>query len=257
MKKVTAFVGAARKGHTYKATREFLDQLGSFGDVETELVRLSDYHLEPCRGCKVCFEKGEESCPLQDDRDVLIEKLLASDGVVFASPNYSFQVSALMKLFLDRLGYLFHRPACHGKTATSIVVQGIYGGGKIVKYLDFAASALGFATVKGSCHRAFEPMTAKEQGKRDAALAKQAAKFHAQLLEPPQPPPSLLALAVFRMSRTSMNLELDEASRDWRYYRDKGWFSGDYYYPTRLGPAKKAVGGLFDFVGARMSKARA
>jgi hypothetical protein len=27
MKKVTAFVGAGRKGHTYQATREFLDRL--------------------------------------------------------------------------------------------------------------------------------------------------------------------------------------------------------------------------------------
>ena len=54
--------------------------------------------------------------------------MMASDAVVFASPNYSFQVSAIMKLFLDRLGFVFHRPRFHGKTSTSIVVQGIFGG---------------------------------------------------------------------------------------------------------------------------------
>lgn len=258
MKKVTAFVGAGRKGHTYKAARELLDRLEAYGDVETELVQLSDYRLETCRGCKLCFSKGEEFCPFHDDdRDALIAKLRGSDGVVLASPNYSFQVSGLMKVFLDRLGYAFHRQQFFGRTATSVVVQGIYGGRKIVKYLDFVAWGLGFRTVKGTVHTAFEPMTAKEQAKRDAALAKQAAKFHAQLLKPAHRAPNLAELAIFRFARTSIGVELDETSRDWRYYRDRGWFDGDYYYPTRLGPVKRTLGGLFDFVGSRMAKARA
>ena len=132
VKKVTAFVGTARKKHTYYAVRQFLDNLKSLGDVEYEIVVLSDYQLGTCRGCRLCFEKGEEFCPLRDDRDVLFDKISASDGVVFASPNYSFQVSGIMKIFLDRLGFVFHRPRFFGKTFTSIVAQGIYGGDKIV-----------------------------------------------------------------------------------------------------------------------------
>jgi len=58
------------KGYTYQATREFLNELEAFDGIETEVVRLADYHLEPCRGCKACFAKGEEICPLKDDRDV-------------------------------------------------------------------------------------------------------------------------------------------------------------------------------------------
>ena len=59
--------------------------------------------------------------------------MMASDGVVFATPNYSFHVSGLMKLFVDRLAFNFHRPRFFGKTCTSIVTQGIAGGGKIVE----------------------------------------------------------------------------------------------------------------------------
>ena len=143
MKRVTAFVGSARKKHTYDAVRQFLDHLQSLGDVECEIVGLSDYRLGTCMGCKVCFARGEESCPLKDDRDALIEKMMASDGVVFASPNYMFQVSAIMKIFLDRLGFYGHRPGFFGKTFTSIVSQGIFGGGKIVKYLDFVGELPG------------------------------------------------------------------------------------------------------------------
>jgi len=132
MKKVTAIVGTASRKHTHLATRQFLESLRSLGDVETEIVALGDYKIGACRTCKLCLSHGEDACPLKDDRDVLIEKMIASDGVVFASPNYSFQVSGLMKVFLDRLGFGFHRPRFFGKTYTSIVTQGIYGGGKLV-----------------------------------------------------------------------------------------------------------------------------
>ena len=116
MKSVTAFVGSSRKrGLTSIVAREFLDNLESFGDVRGEIVFLSDYSIGVCRGCKSCFLKGEERCTLKDDRDVLIEKMMAADAVVFASPNYSFQVSGIVKVFLDRLGFVFHRPRFHGK----------------------------------------------------------------------------------------------------------------------------------------------
>ena len=99
-KKVTVFVGSAHKrGATWRAARVFLDGLERYGDVRGEIVVLSDFHLGVCRGCKACTNHGEERCPLRDDRDELIEKMMSSDGVVFASPNYSFQVSAIMKIF--------------------------------------------------------------------------------------------------------------------------------------------------------------
>jgi multimeric flavodoxin WrbA len=256
MKKVTAFVGSSRKRHTYDAVRRFLDDLQSLGDIECEIIALGDRRLETCQGCRVCISRGEELCPLKDDRDALIEKMMASDGVVFASPNYSFQVSAMMKIFLDRLGFVFHRPRFFGKTYTSIVTQGIYGGRKIVKYLDFIGMGLGFNTVKGTCSTAFDPMTDKERQKRDKALTRQSQRFFKRLVKPGYPVPQLLKLMAFRMGRTSMRLELDESSRDWTYYRDQGWFESDYFYPTRLGPVKKLAGGLFDSIQTRRTRKR-
>jgi len=246
VKKVTAIVGTGRKRTTHKAVLQFLNNLQSLGDVEYEIVALSDYRIGMCSGCKLCFIKGEEYCPLKDDRDVLIQKLMASDGVVFASPNYSFQVSAMMKAFLDRLGFVFHRPRFFGKTFTSIVVQGIYGGNKIVNYLDFAGKGLGFNTVKGTCVTALDPITKKEQQKIDGAVARLSERFHERLLKPAYPVPRLINLMAFRMSRTSMKLMLNDNYRDYTYFTDKDWFESEYYYPTHLGPAKKLAGSLFD-----------
>lgn len=249
--KITAFIGCASKKHTHYAVHQFLSSLQSLGDVEYEIVVLSNYNVETCRGCKTCFRKGEEFCPLKDDRDVLIGKMMTSDGVIFASPNYSYQVSAIMKTFLDRLGFVFHRPRFFGKTFTSIVVQGIYGGSKIVKYLDFVGMGLGFNVVKGSCVTALDPMSEKEKQKIDGILAAHSRRFHERLSHPAYPAPALIKLWAFRYARTSMRLLLDETSRDYTYYRDKGWFESDYYYPARLNLFKKAAGSLFDYTASR------
>lgn len=264
MKTVTAFVGSARKdGVTHRATRRLLDDLQSFGDVRSEVVFLSEHDVRLCRGCKACFIRGEEFCPLHDDRDLLLDKMTRSDGVVLASPVYSFQVSAVMKAFLDRLGFAFHRPRFHGKAYTSIVVEGLYGGRSVVKYLDLVGGALGFNVLKGSrivCRKnpdtAHEPMLEEERRKMDEALARQSRRFHELLSSPAFPAPSMFRLMGFRMARTSIKLELGEDRRDHAYYRERGWFDSDYYYPTRLGPLKRAAGAAFDRIAARSSRPR-
>ena len=65
----------------------------------------------------------------------------------------------------------------------------------------------------------------------------------------------MLQLFGFRMARTSIRLELADDRPDHVYYRDHGWFDSDYYYPTRLGPLKRAAGAAFDWMAARSSKA--
>jgi multimeric flavodoxin WrbA len=250
--KVTAFVGSARKKHTYKATEQFIHNLQSLGDVEYEIVTLSDYHIEVCKGCKLCLDKGEELCPLKDDRDKLIEKMNNSDGVIFASPNYSFNVSGLMKVFLDRIGFVFHRPHFFGKACTGIVVQGIYGGNKIIDYFNFIGKSLGFNVVKGCCLNSLEPITEKEQKKTEKIIDKQSKKFYSALIKKEYPIPTLFQLMIFRMARTSIKLMLDESWRDFTYYSINGWFESDYYYPIQLNPLKKLIGKVFDFLFTRI-----
>jgi NAD(P)H-dependent FMN reductase len=246
MKKVTAFVGSAHKKNTQLAVVQFLNDLQSLGEVEVEIITLSQYKLGICRGCRICFSKGEEFCPLKDDRDVLMAKIDASDGVIFASPNYSWQMSGLMKVFLDRFGFAIHRPHYFGKVFTSIVTQGIGRGNNIVAYFDYLARSLGFNTVRGACVTALDPRTEKEQQQIDKALARLSRRFYTRLEKPLYPVPSLLMLMVFRMSRTTMKEMLTDESRDYRYYAEKGWFQSDYFYPTQLGTLKKTAGKLFD-----------
>jgi len=253
-KKVIALVGSGHKGGaTYTAARTLLDYLEERGSVVGEVLTMSDYDIRTCRGCKVCFDQGEEHCPLRDDRDVLVRKMMEADGVVFASPNYSWQVSGLMKVFLDRIAFMFHRPRFHGKAATAIVVQGIAFGGRIRKYLEFVAGGLGFRVVKGSVIRTLEPMTQKALDQMDRSLSEQSRRFHRELFKPAYPVPSLLGLMMFRMSRTGIRLNAPRDKRDWAYYQETGWFESDFYYPVDIGPIRRAAGALFDWMGAHTS----
>jgi len=244
--KVTAFIGSARKKHTWQTTEKFLKKLQSQGNVDYEIIRLSEYNLGTCKGCKLCLDRGEELCNLKDDRNILLEKMKNSDGVIFASPNYSFHVSALMKQFLDRLGFIFHRPQFFGKTFTSIVAQGVYGGNKIVKYFNFIGKALGFNVVKGICVTNLEPVSEKAIIKNEKRIEKLARKYYRQLVKNELPKPSIFDLFIFRMSRTSMKIKQDESFRDYSYYTEKGWFKSDFFYPVKLSPVKKAMGKIFD-----------
>ena len=252
--RITAFVGSSRRKSTYNAVEQFMYNVGSLGEIEYEIIFLSDYNLKTCQGCKMCFDKGEEFCPLKDDRDILIDKILNSHGVVFASPNYSFQVSGHMKIFLDRLAFLLHRLRFFGKAFTNIVVQGIYGGDKIVKYLDFVGKGLGFNTAKGCCLTALEPMTIKEQKNIDKILDKQSRQFYRKLISQNYPVPSLFGLMIFRMTRTGIKLLLDESNRDYTYFMENGWFNSDYYYPVKLGLFRKWVSNVFDLMSASKTK---
>ncbi len=254
MKKITVFIGTQQKNATYKAVEELIKNLKAFTELDYEYVFLSGYQLEHCRGCKLCFNKGEEHCPLKDDRDLLIEKINNSDGVIFATPNYSFQVTALMKNFLDRLAFILHRPRFFGKAFMPIVTQGIYGGASILKYLEKIGKGLGFHIAKGCYLTTLEPITKLQQEKITQEIKKASSRFYKELMRPTPPAPSLFSLIIFHMSRTSIIDSLDEKYKDYLYYKEKGWFTSDYYYDTTLLPIKKIFGCFFDFLGHKMLK---
>lgn len=252
MKKVTAFIGTESKKATYTAVQEFEKNLKQHGEIDFEYVFLSDYRLEFCRGCKLCFVKGEEYCPLKDDRDVLLGKIEPSDGVIFATPNYAYQVSARLKNFFDRTAFFHHRPKYFGKTCTAIVVQGYRGGDNILKYLSSVCGSMGFQVSKGCCTATLDPMTKLQKERLARNIKKASATFHKELLHP-APSPSFFKLLLFRFARAYVKT-IDRKYIDYHYYKEKGWFEADYYYSVSLGPIKKLAGNLFDLLGRRVSK---
>lgn len=249
--KVILFIGSARKKHTYKAAYQFAEELEKSGDISCELIRLSEYNISYCHGCIQCFEKGEENCPYAEDIGLLLDKMDSADGVVFATPNYGFHMSGLMKTFIDRCSFNFHRPRYFGKVASSIVTQGFYKGNDILNYFKFITNALGFKPIKGVCLTTLEPMPKKQDLKNQAKIKKLSNIFIKELKRNQLKAPTLFGLMIFRMSRVRVKKLLTAENRDYTYYTEKGWFESDFYYPVKLNPVMKLFGKLFDWLAEK------
>jgi multimeric flavodoxin WrbA len=90
-------------GNTDLILNEALKVAQSSG-AQTALIRLSDYKLQPCNACMACFSTGK--CTIHDDGQTLYDELTAADGVILGSPSYFQGVTAQMKTFIDRMGFL-------------------------------------------------------------------------------------------------------------------------------------------------------
>jgi hypothetical protein len=49
---------------------------------------LAEMDIRTCRGCRICFDKGEESCPLKDDLLAIRRRIEAAELLVLGSPVY-------------------------------------------------------------------------------------------------------------------------------------------------------------------------
>lgn len=101
--KVVGITGSARKdGNTALIIGKVFDELNKEG-IETELIQLADYEIQPCRGCFAC--KGRGNCVFTNDGFAeIFSSMVKTDGIILGSPVYSADVSAKMKAFLERAG---------------------------------------------------------------------------------------------------------------------------------------------------------
>ena len=120
--KIIEIMGSPRgKGSGYRIVRMIEDRMKAMGDVEFSYLFLKDANLKRCIGCYTCMAKGEDKCPLKDDRSAIEQKLLAADGFILSSPVYVSNVSWPMKNFIDRFAYMNHRPGFHSQKMLTVV----------------------------------------------------------------------------------------------------------------------------------------
>lgn len=99
--KVLVIVGAKKNGQTDRLKGQFVKGALSAGhEVETvNLFTLKNIH--GCIDCQTCKKNGG-ICIWKDDVAPLMEKVIAADVLVFASPVYFFSITSQLKLFMDR-----------------------------------------------------------------------------------------------------------------------------------------------------------
>ncbi|MBP8979935.1 MAG: flavodoxin family protein [Syntrophobacterales bacterium] len=105
--KVVALNGSARKnGNTAILLNLVLDELNNEG-METELIQMAGISLPGCRACYKCFKNKNKHCSVETDMlNEVIDKMLAAEGILLGSPTYFSDVTANMRAFIERCGFV-------------------------------------------------------------------------------------------------------------------------------------------------------
>jgi multimeric flavodoxin WrbA len=92
----------AASGNTYVMTEAFSAGAKSNG-ATVENIFLAKYNIQHCLGCFKCWKETPGKCILQDDAEMLMNKIAKANVLIFATPLYVDNVSGILKNFMDRM----------------------------------------------------------------------------------------------------------------------------------------------------------
>ena len=99
MKIIVLFGSPNVDGSTKIITDSFVKGATESGH-DCEILDVCKMNVHPCIGCVACGYEGP--CVQTDDVEIIREKLLAADMVVFSTPLYYYGMTAQLKIVVDR-----------------------------------------------------------------------------------------------------------------------------------------------------------
>ena len=99
---VLGLVGSQRKnGNSYLILKEALEGF----EAEMEIIQLAEANIKWCDACGLC--KNTMKCVIEDDVELIFNKMKEAHAVVISAPRYLPIPSKLMAL-IERIGALYH-----------------------------------------------------------------------------------------------------------------------------------------------------
>lgn len=106
MANVLGVGGSPRKGgNSDILLQRLLKGVAAAGMVPEE-IQLRDYQFQSCNGCERC-RKEKQCVELKDGMQLIYPKIQEAKGLILVSPIHNYNMTALMKAFIDRL-YCFY-----------------------------------------------------------------------------------------------------------------------------------------------------
>ena len=68
--------------------------------AKVEYLRVCDLNIAPCVECNACYTTGR--CRFEDDYQMVLDKMLNADRLIFASPIFFMTVCSQAKMLIDR-----------------------------------------------------------------------------------------------------------------------------------------------------------
>jgi multimeric flavodoxin WrbA len=95
--------------------------------LSTAFVKLSNLHMEPCRGCLGC--KDTNRCVLKDDGAALAEQFRAAKAFVVGAYTPYNSLNAHTKMFMERMYCLRHQAGLNrGKIGAAVITTAVPPG---------------------------------------------------------------------------------------------------------------------------------
>ncbi len=144
--KITAIIGSPRgtKGATGRLAQIVIEGAARQG-ADTEIFTIKGHEIKPCRACDICHRDG--ICPQKDSFGAIRESIDKADGIILASPNYIFHVSAQLKAFFDRCAGVLHLQEFGGKYGAAVVTSGGGDEAPIADYMQHFLAITGAVPV--------------------------------------------------------------------------------------------------------------
>lgn len=95
-----------RNGNTALLLKTVAESLKT-AEWDAEIVQLGGRHVQGCRGCGHCAETRDKRCIFgNDDFNEIFAKTIDAQALILGTPCYFTDVTAEMKAFLDRAGFV-------------------------------------------------------------------------------------------------------------------------------------------------------
>lgn len=204
------------KSNTFILAQELRRGLSDAG-AEVEIIHLAEQRIGFCRHCEECHKKILR-CPLKDDVENILKKMLESDGIILASPNYINQVTASMKALFDRSAHFIHCKRLLGKYLVGVATSGSGNDTEVLNYIRYYGHACGAqycGGISSAGHTVKEKISeAYQLGKRMAQDMKEKTKFPDQL--------EIIEHGKQYFQRV-MELRKDQWQEEYAYWQKQGW----------------------------------
>lgn len=100
-KKILILSATPRRGGNSEILCEEFQRGASEAGHTAEIIRLREQTIGYCTACDACQRNGGR-CVLPDDMTGILEKLIAADVIVLATPVYFYTMNAQLKTLIDR-----------------------------------------------------------------------------------------------------------------------------------------------------------
>lgn len=95
-----------KASNSLRLAHSFVEGLGSGLENKEEVIvdelQLSYMKIGACRGCFACWKNTPGHCCLKDDMELVIQKEIEADLIIWSFPLYYFNVPGLLKNMIDR-----------------------------------------------------------------------------------------------------------------------------------------------------------